>query len=437
VFGAGDLEEEFVADDKKLISRRCVLTTGVALVPAAAIVPAAIATTPHREPGEHPAGKGTMARSQRGPHVVVIGAGAFGGWTALTLLRRGARVTLCDTWGPGHTRASSGGESRVIRHTYDEPIYVDWVIRSLQLWRENQERWGRSLYHQVGVLFMAPEDDSFETAGLENVRAAGVAHERLEPDELARRYPQINPDGISWALYEPEAGYLLARRGCEAVAEAFIAEGGEYRQVACMGADARNGEMRTVSLSDRTTVEADTYVFALGPWLSKFFPDLGDSLITPTRQEVFYFGTPVGVTDYDRGNLPVWADSGGRFWYGIPGGERRGFKMADDEHGAVVDPTTQDRRSTEAGVQRAREYLEFRFPGMRGAPFIEGRVCQYENSPDGHFIIDRHPRAANAWVVGGGSGHGYKHGPALGEYVAGLVLDGGTTEEMFSLARFA
>jgi len=167
------------------------------------------------------------------------------------------------------------------------------------------------------------------------------------------------------------------------------------------------------------------------------FPDLMDALITPTRQEVYYFGTPAGISDYDRGTMPVWADSAGRFWYGIPGGERRGFKMADDQHGAVVDPTTQDRRSSNESIARAREYLEFRFPGMRGAPFIEGRVCQYENSPDGNFIIDRHPRAANAWIVGGGSGHGYKHGPALGEYVARLVLQDGRTDTLFALDRFA
>jgi len=422
--------------NKKQISRRRVLKTGAALVPAAALAPA-IAATSDREPRGRAAGGSTLRRSQRGPHVVVIGAGAFGGWTALSLLRSGARVTLCDTWGPGHSRASSGGETRIIRHTYDEPIYVDWVIRSLELWRENQERWGQSLYHQVGVLFMAPEDDSFEAAGLENIRAAGVSHQRLEPEELARRYPQINPDGISWALYEPEAGYLLARRGCEAVAAACIEEGGEYRQAACRMIDAEGGEMRRVGLSDGTELRADGYVFACGPWLGKLFRELMGELITPTRQEVYYFGTPAGVTDYDSANLPVWADSGGRFWYGIPGGERRGFKMADDQRGEVVDPTTQDRQLSPEGVARARAYLERRFPGMRGAPLIEGRVCQYENSPDGNFIIDRHPAAANAWIVGGGSGHGYKHGPALGEYVAGLVLEDRQTDPLFSLSRFA
>ena len=403
------------------ISRRSVLKAGAALVPATAL-------------RSHP-----WRRQNAGPRIVVIGAGAFGGWTALNLLRRGARVTLCDTWGPGHSRASSGGESRVIRHTYNERIYVDWVIRALDLWRESQQRWDRPLYHEAGVLWMVQEDETYETAALTHLDAAGVTYERLSAAELAGRYPQINPEGIRWAIYEPHAGYLLARRGCEAVRDAFVAEGGEYRQVACVDADVGGGEMRAVRLSDGSTLAVDAYVFACGPWLGRFFSGLfeGLSLITATRQEVYYFGTPPGVTDFDGGSLPVWADAGGRFWYGIPGAERRGFKLADDQHGDIVDPTTQDRRPSTEGIRRAREYMELRFPGMRGAPFIEGRVCQYENSLDGHFIIDRHPLAANAWLVGGGSGHGFKHGPALGEYTAGLVLDDGQTEAMFSLTRFA
>lgn len=406
------------APDEK-ISRRSVLKAGAALVPATALR------------------AGPRRRQRPGMHVVVIGAGAFGGWTALNLLRRGARVTLCDTWGPGHSRASSGGESRVIRHTYNERIYVDWVIRALDLWRENQQRWGRSLYHEAGVLWMVQDDETYEATALTHLDAAGVAYERLSAAELATRWPQINPEGVRWAIYEPGAGYLLARRGCEAVRDAFVAEGGEYRQVACVGADAGAGEMRSVGLSDGSTLTADAYVFACGPWLGYFFADLLGTVITTSRQEVYYFGTPARVTDFDDGTLPVWADNGGRFWYGIPGAERRGFKLADDEHGETINPTTQDRQLSAAGIRRARAYMEHRFPGMRDAPLIEGRVCQYENSPDGHFIIDRHPRAANAWIVGGGSGHGYKHGPALGEYTAGLILDDGETEALFSLARFA
>ncbi len=399
-------------------------------------MPWAATAGPPRASAEKPASS-TWATAPAKRRVVVVGAGAFGGWTALQLLRRGARVTLVDSWGPGNSRASSGGETRVIRHTYGPTrLYVDWVIRSLELWRENGNRWGQKLYHQTGVLWMIQEKDEYESASLPHLDAAGVRYERLEAKELFERWPQIHPAGVRWAIYEPDAGYLLARRGCEAVVEAFVQEGGEYRQAQAAPGPISGGELPDVQLSDGSRLAADQFVFACGPWLGPIFPDVMGPLIRPTRQEVYFFGTPAGVSGFEEGSLPVWADSGGRFWYGIPGSERRGFKMADDRHGRTVDPTTQDRTLSREGVKRARRYLEFRFPGMRGAPLVEGRVCQYENSPDGHFVIDRHPGAQNLWIVGGGSGHGYKHGPALGEYAAGLILEGGQPQKMFALARF-
>ncbi len=422
------------------LSRRSLLKASAAFIPLGAAAtmagcsPPGAGTAPATDPDES---RAVPASSGAGRHIAVVGAGAFGGWTALHLLRSGARVTLVDTWGPGHTRASSGGETRVIRYTYGPTrLYVDWVIRARQQWLENGVRWNNQLYHETGVLWLVRDDEEYETASLPHLDAAQVEYERLEPGALASRFPQINPDGVRWAIYERQAGFLLARRGCEAVVRGFLDEGGEYRQARAIPTTGDSGELAGLALSDGGRLSADAYVFACGPWLGEIFPRLMGDLIKATRQEVYYFGNPSGSTDYDAGNCPVWADPAGRFWYGIPGGERRGFKLADDQHGRTVDPTTQDRRVSLEGIQRARDFMEYRFPGMTGAPFLEGRVCQYENSPDGHFIIDRHPGAENLWIVGGGSGHGYKHGPALGEFVAGLVLGDGQTHPMFSLSRF-
>jgi len=165
---------------------------------------------------------------------------------------------------------------------------------------------------------------------------------------------------------------------------------------------------------------------------------IGDR-VRPTRQEVFFFGTPPGDTRFTEGALPVWADHGAGFIYGIPGNEWRGFKIADDTRGPPFDPTDGERIPTPETLRAARDYLALRFPGLKNAPLVESRVCQYENSPDEHFIIDRHPAAANAWLVGGGSGHGFKHGPAVGELVAGLVLDANppALPPEFRLARLA
>jgi monomeric sarcosine oxidase len=373
------------------------------------------------------------------PHVVVVGAGAFGGWTALYLRRRGARVTLLDAWGPGNARASSGGDTRVIRATYGaRAIYTRMAVRALALWKEHERRWHRQLYHGIGVLWLVEDDEQYERAALPLLRDAGVAFEELTGAEIARRYPQINGERVRWAIFEREGGYLTARRACAAVLEAFLAEGGEYRQVAVQApVSPAGGELAAVTLSDGTTLAADRFVFACGPWLGSLFPDVIGERVRATRQEVFFFGTPAGDRRFIEETLPVWADHGTRFMYGIPGNEWRGFKVADDTRGPAFDPTGGERRPGEDALRIAREYLAYRFPGLKGAPLLEARVCQYENSPDEHFIIDRHPAAQNAWLVGGGSGHGFKHGPAVGELVAGLVLGGEAPDAQFRLSRFA
>lgn len=371
------------------------------------------------------------------PHVVVVGAGAFGGWTALWLRRGGARVTLLDAWGPGNSRASSGGETRVIRATYGpRAVYTRMAARALTLWKEHAQRWQRRLYHPIGVLWLVEGDDQYEKAALPLLAEAGVAFEQLSGAETARRYPQINCERVRWAIFEREGGYLTARAACAAVLEAVVAEGGEYRQVAAQPGGAGSGKLAGVKLSDGTTLAADAYVFACGPWLGRLFPDVIGERVRSTRQEVYFFGTPAGDRRFTEEALPVWADHGARFMYGIPGNEWRGFKVADDTRGPVFDPSAGERIPTPGSLVAARDYLAFRFPELKDAPLVEARVCQYENSPDEHFIIDRHPAAANAWLVGGGSGHGFKHGPALGELVARLVLGDGTPDPQFRLSRF-
>jgi glycine/D-amino acid oxidase-like deaminating enzyme len=381
--------------------------------------------------------KGGLSMTKQ-PHVVVVGAGAFGGWTALWLRRAGARVTLLDAWGPGNSRASSGGETRVIRGTYGpRAIYTHLTARALHLWKENERRWQRKLYHPIGVLWLVENDETYERAALPLLKEAGLAFEELSGAETARRYPQINCEQVRWAIFEKDAGYLTARRACAAVLEGFLAEGGEYRQLAAQaGPQPIGGELRDIKLSDGTTLGADGFVFACGPWLGRLFPDVIGGRVRATRQEVFFFGTPPGDQRFTEQALPVWADHGRGFIYGIPGNEWRGFKVADDTRGPPFDPTTGERLPTPAVLQAARDYLAFRFPGMKDAPLVEARVCQYENSPDEHFIVDRHPAAANVWLVGGGSGHGFKHGPALGELVARLVLSDGTPDPQFRLSRF-
>jgi len=388
-------------------------------------------------------GSRALASSRRNS-VIVIGAGAFGGWTALQLLKKGAKVTLLDAWGPGNSRASSGGETRVIRATYGPGrIYTQMAARALQLWQDYEQQWKLKLFFRTGVLWMTGADDSYERASLPLMSEAGVRFEKLSAAECAKRWPQINFDGIFWSVYEPDSGYLAARRGCEAVLNAFIKEGGEYRQAQVMPGQIASNHMQGIRLASGETLTADSYVFACGPWLGNVFAFLAPT-ITPTRQEVFFFGTAAGELRFTDAQLPVWSDDSkrplegfpGKHWYyGIPGNHWRGFKIADDTRGAVIDPTTMEREISAEGLAAARAYVRFRFPALADAPLVESRVCQYENSTDQNFILDRHPEAENVWIVGGGSGHGFKHGPAFGEMVRDAVLDVKQPPAEFKLDR--
>jgi monomeric sarcosine oxidase len=370
-------------------------------------------------------------------HVAVIGAGAFGGWTALYLLRRGAQVTLLDAWGPGNSRSSSGGETRIIRGTYgpNQP-YTKMAARALRLWTENQARWKQQLFHRSGVLWIATsENDQYERSSLPMLQESGVAYQELSVREVGKRWPQMNVEDVRWAIYESGSGFLSARMACQAVVKGFLAEGGEYKQTAVLPRDLESGVPNGLLLSDGSRLTADQYVFACGPWLSKLFPETIGARIRPTKQDVFFFGSPAGDDRFAEPKLPVWADNHERFIYGIPAADGRGFKVADDTRGPEFDPTSGERVVSEEGLKTIRDYVAFRFPAMKDAPLIETRVCQYENSPDNHLIIHRHPQANNVWLVGGGSGHGFKHGPVVGEMVAESVMEGKDSNPIFQLSR--
>ena len=372
-----------------------------------------------------------------GPRVAVVGAGAFGGWSALELVRRGANVTLVDAWGPGNDRASSGGETRVIRATYgSHEICTRMAVRALELWRAHDEQFGQDLLRITGALWMFTREDPFIAASATALRAHGLALHELSVADARERYSQIDFTGISSVLLEPEAGFLAARRACAHVVECVVAEGGTYVQAAAEAGPVE-GPIPAVTLSDGAELEADVFVFACGPWLGSLFPDAIGSLVAATRQEVYYFGSPAGDARFADDGLPVWLEFGDRFIYGIPGTAARGFKVADDTPGPPIDPTTDDRVPGAEGITAMREFLARRFPALAGAPLIRSEVCQYESTPDSNFIIDRHPRASNVWIVGGGSGHGFKMGPVVGEMVAMQVLGLSAPDPYFGLARFA
>jgi glycine/D-amino acid oxidase-like deaminating enzyme len=370
----------------------------------------------------------------------VIGAGVFGAWTARHLQLAGVTVLLVDAWAPAHARASSGGESRLTRGSYGgDEVYTRMAWDSLAQWRALSDRAELPLFHRAGILFFFPRMEDYAQKSIEVHRRLALPTQVLDRPAMARRFPQIDFAGIEIGLFEPEFGALMARRAVQTLVAQFVAAGGEYRQALVAAPPAGRGPLGSISLSNGEKVAAGRFVFACGAWLPKLFPDLLGRRIFPTRQEVFFFAPPPGDPRFGPGCLPGWADfNQGDMVYGLPDLEGRGFKIAHDAHGPPMDPDAGDRSPSPAALAEARAYMERRFPAMRGRPLSEARVCQYENSASGDFLVDFHPGRPNVLLVGAGSGHGFKHGPAVGRYASGLLTGAHpATEPRFSLASKA
>lgn len=365
--------------------------------------------------------------------IAVVGAGVFGAWTAYQVQRAGASVILIDQYGAGNTRASSGGETRIMRMGYGpDEIYVRSAQRSLELWQGLFEQSDQVLFHRTGVLWLARDEDAYSINTLVTFKRTGVVFEKLTRAGIAQRYPQIELGAITWAILEPESGALMARQAVRAVVHQAEQTGVTYLHDAVLPPGGKGNLEALVTVGGRE-IKASSFVFACGPWLPKVFPDTLGELIHVTRQEVFFFGVPAGDVRFSPPALPIWIDFNDLV-YAIPDVEGRGFKIAIDAHGPEFDPDTGERIATKEGLESVREYLSLRVPTLADAPLLETRVCQYENTSNGDFLIDRHPLFANVWLVGGGSGHGFKHGPAVGEYAAGLISGRGQVEPRFSFA---
>lgn len=368
--------------------------------------------------------------------IAVIGAGVFGSWAAYLLHRAGAKVALLDAYGPANSRASSGGESRIIRLGYGpDEVYTRSAQRSLHLWLQFFQQASSTetnLFRQTGVLWLASESDDYCEATFSTLRTVGATCERLTHADLTKRYPQLEFESVHWGILEPDAGILMARQAVQSVCAAAEARGVTYLQQAVTSPPpAKKLESLTTTSGDQ--IYAGQFVFACGPWLPKLFPSLLADLFYITRQEVFFFGVPAGDERFNAGGLPAWIDFNDLV-YGIPNVDNRGFKLAIDAHGAEFDPDTDERVVSSEGLAAIRTALAKRLPAMKDAPVLESRVCQYENTSNGDFLIDAHPETSNVWFVGGGSGHGFKHGPAVGEYVVRMLSGEGARESRFSLA---
>lgn len=364
------------------------------------------------------------AISRQLPDVVVIGAGAFGGWTAYHLQRMGARVRLVDAYGPGNSRATSGDETRGVRSSYGENIqWMRWAREAITRWKQFDEDIAAPmklrLFYPTGDVILRDDWDGWLRDTVDNWTELGHPYEVLTVDEFRYRWPNFTAPDVNVVIHDHEAGVVRSRRACEVVAEAFRQEGGQLTIARAMPGRREGDRLLDVELEPEGRLAAGIFVFSCGPWLPYVFPHaLGNRMRIPMGH-VFYFGTPPADNRFTHPNMPSWNVPGVTGWPAL-GPDNRGFRVRTGGR-APENPDTSVRWIAEEFHERARQILIDYFPAMREAPLLETRACHYESSTSGNFIIDCHPDYSNLWIAGAGQAEGFKFGPVTGEYTARRV----------------
>lgn len=263
----------------------------------------------------------------------------------------------------------------------------------------------------------------------------GVGSEILNQSELKYRWPHINLEGIEFGVYYPGGAggsALLARKSCQIVAREFIKKGGVFKISKVIPGNSKSGKLTELTGNNKITYSASTYIFACGPWMPKIFPELFKDKLKVYRRDVLFVGTTAGDNAFSFPNFPIWSfvNEGDKRYYGMPDIKGRGFKVAPWPDFNTIDMDFDERMTNPMEIKRAHQFIERRFPALRNQPIIETRVCQLTFSPDDHFIIDKHPALDNVWLACAGSGHAFKHGPALGEYISNRIYSGQENKTM-------
>lgn len=364
-----------------------------------------------------------------GKNAIVIGAGVAGTMTALALAKRGIKTRLIDRWQPGHPRASSSGYSRTIRSISGaDEIYTQWAYEARDRWLELQAECGQRLYYESGALILATAGHcNWEDATINTYEKVGVPFFRFSRHEVAVRFPQFDSSDISYALYEPRAGILMAQRAVLASVALFESVGGIVER----GHVTTNEDEKL--LLDGKPLQADLIVVATGAWMGDMFRRTIKPIVSVAGISVFFTSTPDGSTRFDHDNMPCWIDHG-QGSFGLPSVEASGVKASVVIPDDVRDLDQDARLVRREALGRTHSYIRTRLPDLVGEPVVDSKYNQITMTPDTHFIIDWHPKHENVLLAGGGSGHLFKHGPVFGNFVAGVGMGDYGTSDRFKIA---
>jgi sarcosine oxidase len=356
--------------------------------------------------------------------VIVVGLGAMGSAAAYQLARRGQRVLGLDAFPAGHTLGSSHGETRIIRMAYFEhPNYVPLLRRAYELWERTQVEANVKLFEITGGLFIGPADGTLVSGSLTSARAHGLPHALLDAQEIRRRFPVLHARDHEVALFEERAGVLFPERCIEAQLSLAAAAGADLHQVEPVTRCWSTAGAAGVE-TERGRYMADKLIVTAGAWAGKLLSPLQLPL-QPERIPIFWFEPAREPGRFGLGNLPIWIwqDPERGDFFGVPHVEWPGVKVGKHHSGQHVDPDAVDRTVSAADEQPVRDFLSQCLPDLAGR-VASSRVCLYTNTPDEHFLIDRHPDHSNVVYAAGFSGHGFKFACVVGEILADLATTG-------------
>jgi sarcosine oxidase len=367
--------------------------------------------------------------------VIVAGLGAMGSATAYQLARRGRRVLGLDRFTPPHTRGSTHGHTRIIRTAYwDDPSYVPLVGRAYESWRELEAASGQRLLFPAGALYLGGTDSALVAGARTSVQLHGIPYEELSAAGVIRHAPALQPTPDTVAIWEPEAGLVLPELAVTSFLSLAARSGADIHVEEPLLQWTPTGDGVAVT-TPRGTYHADRLVLAVGPWMSQLVPDLGVAL-TVERQVMHWFRPKATVPGLAPDRVPsfMWEYEPGHIWYSTPDmGD--GLKAGIHHDGDTTAPDTVQRDVSDSDIARVSSLIEQFIPDANPAP-VASAVCLYTDTPDGHFVIDSHPRHPAVLIASPCSGHGFKFAPLIGEIMADLAVDGHTSIDL-SLFRIA
>lgn len=358
--------------------------------------------------------------------IFIIGGGIYGLTAALSLQARGHAIRVLDHGPLPHPLAASTDISKVVRIDYGpDEAYMELAERAREGWLRWNQTFGEELYHEDGLLMltqgvMQPGGFTYESYRLLQKRGHEV--ERLDAETIAARYPAWNVQLYGDGYFNPKGGYAQSGRVVAALADRARHAGVAFSTEQFVEeVHVENGHVSRLRLANGERVAAEQVVVAAGAWTPMLVPDLQD-VMHAVGQPVFHLRPPEPER-YRPPNFHTFAAAVAQTgWYGFSLHPHENvLKLANHGVGRPIDPRLDERVVTDDQFDMLRDFLAQTFPGLVHAPVVYTRLCLYCDVLDGHFWIDRHPQIEGLTVSSGGSGHGFKFAPVLGDLTADAV----------------